>query len=287
MNDIKICVLGGDMRQLYAAREMSKKGYTVKTFGLSERFGINEEEFLANAVYGASLILLPLPFSTDKIRFSCPISNKDIKLEELYENVSKGQIVAGGKLTNDFCEKIKAKGGIPFDYYKSEFLSIMNAVPTSEGAVAIAINETSETLFGSKCAVIGYGRIGKILSRTLKALGGEVSVFARSECALAWAKADGFNSIDIANLKDRICDKKIIFNTAPAMVLPPNVLDCANPNTVIIDLASSPGGVDADYAKKKGIKVIFALSLPGKVAPESAGKIIADTIETKIKEVVL
>lgn len=48
--------------------------------------------------------------------------------------------------------------------------------------------------------------------------------------------------------------------------------------TLVIDLASKPGGVDFEGAAQLGVKVIWALSLPGKVAPVTSGKIIRDTI---------
>lgn len=44
------------------------------------------------------------------------------------------------------------------------------------------------------------------------------------------------------------------------------------------------GGVDFDAAKEIGVKVIWALSLPGKVAPVTSGMIIKDTITNIINE---
>ncbi|MBQ8670514.1 MAG: dipicolinate synthase, partial [Oscillospiraceae bacterium] len=49
-------------------------------------------------------------------------------------------------------------------------------------------------------------------------------------------------------------------------------------DAVVIDLASKPGGVDFDTARQMGVKTIWALSLPGKVAPISSGEAIKDTI---------
>ena len=49
-------------------------------------------------------------------------------------------------------------------------------------------------------------------------------------------------------------------------------------DTLIIDLASKPGGVDFNAAKECGIKTIWALALPGKKLPVSAGKIMARTV---------
>ena len=73
-------------------------------------------------------------------------------------------------------------------------------------------------------------------------------------------------------------DFDVIFNTVPAEVLDRNVLEQIPDDTLIIDLASKPGGVDFSAAKELGKKVIWALSLPGKTAPITSGRIIKETI---------
>jgi dipicolinate synthase subunit A len=54
--------------------------------------------------------------------------------------------------------------------------------------------------------------------------------------------------------------------------------------TLIIDLASAPGGVDIRAAKEYGITVLPAQSLPGKYSPQTAGEIIAQTITCILEE---
>ena len=76
----------------------------------------------------------------------------------------------------------------------------------------------------------------------------------------------------------------IIFNTIPALVLNRNELIKIRNDALVIDLASKPGGVDFDAAKELGIRVIWALSLPGRVAPVTAGIIIKDTIINMMRE---
>ena len=49
-------------------------------------------------------------------------------------------------------------------------------------------------------------------------------------------------------------------------------------------LYSKSWGVDFEYAKSKGIKVIHALSLPGKFCPRSSAQFIAETISEKIRK---
>jgi dipicolinate synthase subunit A len=49
-------------------------------------------------------------------------------------------------------------------------------------------------------------------------------------------------------------------------------------SSVIIDIASIPGGTDFRFAEKRGLKALLAPSLPGIVAPKTAGQIIAKTV---------
>lgn len=49
-------------------------------------------------------------------------------------------------------------------------------------------------------------------------------------------------------------------------------------------VAPKPCGADFEAASKCGIKVIWALSLPAKTAPVTAGKIVAETVENILSE---
>ena len=161
---------------------------------------------------------------------------------------------------------------------------IPNAVPTAEGAIEIAIAETPFTIHGSKSLVLGYGKIGKILSKDLYALGAQTYVEARKYADLAMIEGHGYEPLPLDNLKDHIHEFDIIFNTIPSLILDDEILAKVKKDALIIDLASKPGGIDFDAAKSYGLKVIWALSLPGKIAPVSSGAIIKDTIMNIIKE---
>ena len=161
---------------------------------------------------------------------------------------------------------------------------IPNAVPTAEGAIEIAIAETPFTIHGSKSLVLGYGKIGKILSKDLYALGAQTYVEARKYADLAMIEGHGYEPLPLDNLKDHIHEFDIIFNTIPSLILDDEILAKVKKDALIIDLASKPGGIDFDAAKTYGLKVIWALSLPGKIAPVSSGAIIKDTIMNIIKE---
>ena len=75
-----------------------------------------------------------------------------------------------------------------------------------------------------------------------------------------------------------------IFNTVPHMVFTKAELDAVGENTLVIDLASFPGGVDTLYAKSKGIRLIDGKKLPSRYSEQSAGELIGRAVEKIIKE---
>jgi dipicolinate synthase subunit A len=181
-----------------------------------------------------------------------------------------------------FAGNVQQKSNI-FDYTKNEAFSIKNAYLTAEGAIALAVNESKKSLINSPVLIIGYGRIGKALKRLLEPFSRDITVCVRNEDAAALAMSKGAKVIGFDELKN--CGRyRFIFNTVPHPVMNEKELISVNINTLLIDLASFPGGVDNHYAKKLGIKLIIARGLPGKYSPESAGKIVAETVKSIIKE---
>lgn len=155
---------------------------------------------------------------------------------------------------------------------------IENAIPTAEGALQYAMENSQITLHGSKCIVLGFGRCGKVLAHMLRGIGAKLSVEARSQSDLAYIESYGYTPIQLGDLPQNIHQYDFIFNTIPTLILDEKKLEKINKDCVIIELASKPGGIDFEAARRLGIKVVDAQSLPGKVAPETAAKIIFDTI---------
>ena len=159
-----------------------------------------------------------------------------------------------------------------------------NAVPTAEGAIQIAMEELPITIHGARALVIGYGRLGRALSQRLAGLGAKVSVAARKFADLAWAESCGYGIEHTGQLEGWLCCYDLVVNTVPARILSEEDLEDLRPGCLVIDLASKPGGVDLEAAARLGVKVIWALSLPGKVAPVTAGKSIKITIYNILHE---
>lgn len=198
-----------------------------------------------------------------------PFCKTPLSLLEL-EQKCKNCAVYGGNITLNVKDYT--------DYYKSETLTMLNAVPTAEGAIFCALENSEITIYKSKCLVIGNGRIGKVLSDRLRGLKADVCVSARKESDIAYITACGFDAIKTNDLSEHISKFDFIFNTVPHLVLTDKVLENCNKNSLIIDLASKPGGTDFEAANNKNIKTIHALALPSKIAPKTAAMFIANTI---------
>ena len=212
MTQNSICILGGDLRQITVAKEFSNSGFKVSLCGFDKARdipnGIIPKNDVRSAMKDSDFIILPLPFSKDGINVSAPLSNKLIPLS-LIKELEKDKIFFGGMMKNT------AFGIATYDYYENEELKIFNAIPTAEGALSIALNESTETLNGCKTAVIGYGRIGKILGNMLKSLDSDITVLHRSNKDDAWCSAFGISSANIRDIKSVLKEKKIIFSRFP------------------------------------------------------------------------
>jgi len=291
MNENKIAVIGGDARQTACADELGNIGYEIAIYGIDyayNRFGFGEISenitrcvSLESALGGAEAVVLPLPCSVDGVRINCPLGGYDIRLDSLFSTIREGTKVIGGRLDDNIYTLAERAGAKLYDYYAREDLAIANAIPTAEGAVAAAMNELPITLCGSDVMVYGYGRVGKALSNLLIHMGAHVTVAARKTEDLAWIAANGCKPHYIySKPKEKYA---VIFNTVPAPVLTREILSSFDSDTLIIELASKPGGIDMTAAGEFELRVIWALSLPGKVAPVTSGRAIAKCVNDILK----
>ena len=280
--NVKIAVIGGDMRQIYTAVEIADKGYETAIFGFENFDGdiglCTRCRTVDDAVNNCRAVILPIPVSNDGEGLFMPYSNYKISVEDIIR-ISGDKVILGGR-TADLREEYRER---IIDYFDREELTVSNAYLTAESAVAIAANEMKESLLGMKVLVLGYGRIGKSLCHILKGMGAEVFASARKKSDFAWIRAFGYSPVDTGKVCEVVSGCKLIFNTIPKLVVGEEVLHCLPKDCLIIDLASKPGGVDFEAAKKCGLKTLWALGLPGKKLPESAGriqsKVILDILE--------
>ncbi len=292
MTDLTFLISGGDLRQLYLAKllSISNKVYiTGFDFETTQKYSdfLEHVSFLPDLKgFEASIdyIILPMPATTGANYVITPLYDNKLCIDDLLTLADKNTVILGGKLNDALLQKCKARGITIIDYLEREELAVLNAVPTAEGALQIALEETPCTLFGQKVLITGYGRISKVLSRLLRAFGADVTVCARKYSDLAWISINGYTPRLIADLDECVGEFDIIFNTVPSLIFCKDKLQKLKPDCLLIDLASKPGGVDVNASKDLGVKTIWALSLPGKVAPLTSAQIIHDTICNIISE---
>lgn len=285
-----IAIIGGDLRIVKLAEMLSKDKYNIKTFGLEKAEdlykiqNIEKSNSIKEALQYANIVIGPIPLSSDNIKINAPFSNKDITLEELVKEL-EGKTFIAGNIKEEFYKNVENKQIKIVDLLKREELVVLNTISTAEGAIQIAIKETLKTIHLSNVLILGYGRVGKILAHMLKQIGANVYCTARKNVDLAWIKAYGYNGIPISKLNENLNKFDIIMNTIPTLILKKEELNNIRKDCLLIDLASTPGGIDRNEAKRQGIKVIWALSLPGKVAPLTSAQYIKDTLYNVIKEI--
>jgi len=293
-SDIKLAVIGGDVRQLWLARALADDGYEVAVCGVggnSAGGGILGKAVRCVDVGGAlqmsAAVILPLPYTTDGRRVNCPLGG-NILLSDIFGGVPAGTLILAGRVDAMAREMAGAAGLVIVDYYEREDVCVENAIPTAEGAAAVAIAELPITLHGANVAVLGFGRVAKAVAHLLKGFGANVTVAARRDDDLAWIKVYGYKPLHFSRISELCSGYDVIFNSVPARVLDDAWLSKFAENgpswKLIVDLASKPGGVDPDAAKARGVKVVPALSLPGRVAPASAGMILRTGIVNILRE---
>ncbi|MBQ9981517.1 MAG: dipicolinate synthase subunit DpsA [Oscillospiraceae bacterium] len=280
-------VIGGDLRQIYAAGKLSEK-FNVYITGFDKNIIIPENikniDRITDITQRADYLLLPTPISSDNINLNAPFCKNTIPINSVISCLKEKGIIFGGKINPETKTLFENSGFWVYDYLDREEFSVMNAVPTAEGAVQIALEELPTTIYHSEILITGWGRIAKILAHMLTSLGATVTVCARKCYDLTWAEIQKCKTIPLSDLHKSSHHFDMIFNTIPAMILDKQFLQNLNSDCLIIDLASKPGGVDFSFASSLGIKSVWALGLPGKSAPVSSGHIVAETITNILRE---
>ena len=263
---MNISIIGGDLRIVRLAEMYSlenKKNVNVFTYGLEKYFkskteinpstsdngqveiNSNNEKIkicntLEEAISISNIIISGMPFSQDKIFVNTPFSNEKIEIKELAGFLESKTFIAGG-IPDSIKENNKIKS---IDLLESEELTILNAIPTVEGAIKIAIEEREETIYESTVLICGYGRIGKILCDRFREMGANVYCAARKDTDLAWIREKRCIPIRYDELYKYAKEFDVVINTVPTKILNKNELDSFRRDVTIIDLASKPGGVD-------------------------------------------
>lgn len=159
------CILGSDERTTYL-RKLFKA----------------ENKKIVNLV-DADVIIAPIPFTKDGIKITGEIITCKELLNELISR--KDVILISGAIPKNIKNELEAEKIAYFDIMENDSMSINNAIPTAEGAINVAINNTKFTLHGANVLVLGFGRVGKVLAQKLQGMGANVYCEARKKSDLS------------------------------------------------------------------------------------------------------
>ncbi|MBQ7357386.1 MAG: hypothetical protein IJW65_01475 [Clostridia bacterium] len=292
----RFTLIGGDKRIAALARRLAQSGHTVNACMQSEVLsmpGVKIYSGYEKAVADCDVIILPMPISRDGEHILSTVADPEeqIRIEDVFTYAKRNNVkyILGGNIGRKIVDAARDKGVELIDYSLSEQFLQSNAEATAEGGIMVAMENTDVTVKDSNILVGGYGRIAKHLARLLLSLGAHVTVSARRCDALSHAESIGCDTVRIGDagesekFKAAIKQSHIIFNTVPSLIFKEEFLGEKN-NSVYIELASCPGGVDLRAARDSGMKIIFAPSLPGRYSPESAGSYIFDSIYQSLNE---
>jgi dipicolinate synthase subunit A len=242
------------MRQAKLAELLAADGHEVSTFAIDKlRFegDVRREELARTATQGADCVILPLPLQSREGMLSAPLSSGLHTIHEILSVLSPGQTICAGRVDGASRKLAETMELTLIDYLQREELAVANAVAAAEGAIGLIMQETPITVAGSECLILGFGRIGKLLSHRMKGLGAHVTATARSVSDLAWIRAYGYGAEETGKLDGKLSRFDVVVNTIPGRVIGESHLRELKKDCLCLDLASKPGGGELRLAKAR------------------------------------
>lgn len=276
-------MLGGDEREAILTRALLAHGAQVTAVGYPASFqyeGLKHEKDVVRAVAEADVVIAPMTNTDERgvIKATLDPEARLVLDEAVFRAMGAGKALLIG-MAKPIIEELALKHRVRLIRMADiDEVAILNSIPTAEGAILRAMQEIPVTLHGSRVIVLGFGRCGMTLARMLHGIGARVTVVAREPGQLARAYEIGLDTMHLSQLSEAIVSARVVFNTVPARVLTKEVLRRMPQTSVIVDVAAAPGGTDFVAAEELGIKAYLDLGIPGRVAPETAGEILARTI---------
>jgi dipicolinate synthase subunit A len=283
LTGVQVVLVGGDARQLEVIRRLTELDAAVILAGFDRLDtplnGVLKAEWTPDILFQADALALPAVGTEDDGTIPTIFTEQEMRLSDAHMAAMPKSCKVITGMAKPYLRKLCEKHHVELiELFERDDVAIYNSIPTAEGALMMAIQNTDITIHGSHCMVLGLGRTGFTLARTLQALGARVKVGVRRNDSFARAFEMGFEPFNMPDLARQAGNIDLIFNTIPTMIVTAQVIAQLPLGACIIDLASKPGGTDFRFAEKRGIKALLAPGLPGIVAPKTAGRIIANSL---------
>ena len=266
-------VVGGDFRQAALAKGLLEDGYPVRVFCIERPPQFLPSQLCCDNLDGLSgcdAVVLPLPVSNDDRLLNAPLSEACVPLSDLFSRCRSDALLFGGKVSPAQQRLAQQFGHTIHDYLEREEMAVLNAVPTAEGAVNLAMNERASTLWESRCLVTGFGRCAKALALLLKGFGARVTVAARREAGER--REDG----------SELCDAtytQLLMGITKASLATDSFLSAASfqETTKVLTDAAIKGKVDHLVGLKENVII-------GKLIPAGSGLSLYRNVKSEMDE---
>ena len=256
-----ISICSTDPRFRYAARVLSGRGHTVLF-----------ADPRVKSPPPCDVLLLPLPITRDGATVA---GMPALTLSSCIGGSSPPRLLLGGNLSGEFVAGARRVGIAVRDYMDSGDFVLQNAALSAQAALGILLSSSPAAPGENPTAILGFGRIGKFLCRSLLSLGCPVTVFARAQIDRTLARLIGANAKDTADLAS-LTPYRTVVNTVPARLLSEGAVASLNPGSLLLELASGESNLPTP-APGSGVTLTVAHGLPGRVFPESAGRALGET----------
>ncbi|WP_050614827.1 dipicolinic acid synthetase subunit A [Bacillus testis] len=289
LTGMQIAIIGGDARQLEVIKKLTEQDAKLSLAGfgqLDHAFSGAVKEKMDEIDFSEiDSIILPVSGTNTEGKVEAIFSNEDIMLTHDHLAATPAHCTVYSGISNAYLNEItKHSNRRLVKLFERDDVAIYNSIPTVEGTIMMAIQHTDFTIHGSKVMVLGLGRTGMSVARTFRALGADVRVGVRKTEHIARITEMGMKPFHLDELVGKVKDIDICINTIPVAIVTAKVIASMPAHTLILDLASKPGGTDFRYAEKRGIKALLAPGLPGIVAPKTAGQIMAGVLTQLLQE---
>ncbi len=275
-----ILIAGGDLRQIYCAKRLTEN-FNVFYTGIDKVYfdSVSDVMPVTAMTEKADYVVLPVLPPDESGEILTPLYSEKTHISDILPVLAEKAVVFtgtdGGKVSGFFpSHEVIA-------YMESEELALRNAIPTAEGAVMLGLENLPVTLNGTSVLIVGLGRIGTSLVQILKGFGADITAAVRNGRGAAKAEMLGIKSVCTKDIKG---EYRLVYNTVPNLIFTEKILAEFPEDTLFVELASRPFGIDMESAAKIGRQVIMASGLPGKTAPVTAGRAVGEVIVRTIDE---
>lgn len=264
-------IIGGDERNLILNDLLLENGFISKIYKEdNEPFEIQHYKY----------IITGIPISKNGVDVYSKILNINLTVSELIANLENNQVLFSSQIDSKLIENC------PFKYeniLKNESFLIKNAISTSEGVIFLIMKHLSVDINDSKILITGYGRIGRNTARLLRSFTNDVYVVCKSDESRAKCKRDNINIISLE--RDFLGNFDIVVNTVPELIINSEIIERFSNNTMFIEVASKPYGIDKKYCEVNNKKYLLASGIPSWYSTTTSSNNIYDMIINSLRGV--